>query len=124
MKLMNRNKRTVYYCLYQGEEALTAPDGSLSGEYRIRYSEPVELAACVSLPGGKTECGPFGNLQSYERVVLTDNIGCPIDEQTVFFLDKEPEFNSDGLPLYDYAVRCVAKSLNFLSVKVAKGEVE
>ena len=45
---------------------------------------------------------------------------CPIDENTVLFVDKEPEYDADGTPIYDYFVRRVAKSLNCISIAIAK----
>lgn len=45
---------------------------------------------------------------------------CPIDENTLLFVDKEPEFGNDGNPLCDYRVRRVAKSLNSISYAISK----
>ena len=48
---------------------------------------------------------------------------CYLDENTVLFIDKEPEFDNAGKPIYDYTVRRVAKSLNFISYAVSKVKV-
>ena len=62
----------------------------------------------------------FGNLESYDKVLITDDMSCPIDENTVLFVDKEPEFSQEGVPLFDYRVRRVAKSLNNISYAISK----
>lgn len=41
----------------------------------------------------------FGNLESYDKVLITDDMSCPIDENTVLFIDKEPEVDSRGRPV-------------------------
>ena len=47
---------------------------------------------------------------------------CPIAEDTVLFVDKNPEYK-DGKPLYDYIVKRVAKSLNSISIAISKVNV-
>ena len=64
----------------------------------------------------------FGNLESYDKVLITDDMNCPIDENTVLFIDKEPQVVKDK-PLYDYTVKRVAKSLNSISIAVSKVKV-
>ena len=53
-------------------------------------------------------------------MIVTDDLSCPIDENTVLFIDKEPEYDDNGNPLYDYIVKRVAKSLNSISYAVSK----
>ena len=38
----------------------------------------------------------------------------------MLFIDKKPQYDEDGKPLYDYQVRRVAKSLNSISYAVSK----
>ena len=123
MKLMNRNLSTVHYCLYNKRVPLLDADGNETGEYKVVYSEPTELKCNVSPAKGYAQAEMFGNLDSYDKVVVTDKVGCPIDENTVLFIDKEPEFDKDGKPIYDYTVRRVAKSLNAVSYAVSKVKV-
>lgn len=122
MKLMKRNLSTIYYCLYTGRTPLKDADGNETGEYKIGYSDPVKLSCNVSPATGYAQVNMFGNLDSYDKVVVTDDMCCPIDENTVLFIDKDPEFKG-GIPTYDYTVRRVAKSLNTISYAVSKVKV-
>lgn len=122
MKLMKRNLTPVHYCLYEGRVALKDADGYETGEYGVGYAEPVKLMCSVSPATGYAQVEMFGNLESYDKVLITDDMDCPIDENTVLFIDKEPEFK-DGKPTYDYTVRRVAKSLNAISYAVSKVKV-
>lgn len=122
MKLMKRNLTPVHYCLYKERVALKDADGYETGEYGVGYAEPVKLMCSVSPATGYAQTEMFGNLESYDKVLITDDMDCPIDENTVLFIDKEPVFK-DGKPTYDYTVRRVARSLNAISYAVSKVKV-
>ena len=64
----------------------------------------------------------FGQFVSYDKVIVTDDMDCPIAEDTVLFVDKNPEYK-DEKPLYDYIVKRVAKSLNSISIAISKVNV-
>lgn len=122
MKIMERNKRGFYYLLYAGSEPVMDEYGNEVGT-KVTYSDPVPLRANVSPATGSAQVEQFGNLADYDKVIVTDDMSCPIDETTVLFLDKEPEFNTGGVPLYDYRVKRVAASLNSISYAVSKVSV-
>lgn len=122
MKLMKRNLTPVHYCLYSKRIPLLDDDGYETGEYKVGYGEAVQLLCSVSPATGYAQAEMFGNLESYDKVLITDDMTCPIDENTVLFIDKAPEFE-DGKPKYDYTVRRVAKSLNAISYAVSKVKV-
>lgn len=52
----------------------------------------------------------------------TDDMSCPIDENTVLFVDSKPGYRQ-GKPAFDYTVKRVAKSLNTISYAVSKVKV-
>lgn len=123
MKIMERNKSTFFYMLYLGKENVTDTEGYETGEKLVRYSEAVEMRANISPATGQSSVEQFGNLESYDKVIVTDDLSCPIDENSVLFIDKEPAYDGDGNPLYDYTVKRVAKSLNSISIAVSKVKV-
>lgn len=123
MKLMKRNLKPVYYCLFKEKVPLKDKDGYETGESGVGYADPVEMPCSVSPATGYTQAQMFGNLESYDKVLITDDMSCPIDENTVLFIDKEPEFDDKGKPIFDYTVRRVAKSINFISYAVSKVKV-
>lgn len=122
MKLLKRHLSTIYYLLYSGKVAVLDDDGYETGETTVGYADPVKLICSVSSASGEAQTEMFGNLESYDKALITDDTSCPIDEDTVLFVDKEPEYDEDGKPLYDYTVKRVAKSLNFISYAIAKAE--
>lgn len=123
MKVMERNKRTFWYCLYDRKEPIIDEDGNETGEEQIVYKPAQSLRANISAASGSSQVEQFGNLAGYDKVIVLDDTSCPIDENTVLFIDKEPEYDEDGKPLYDYMVKRVAKSLNSVSIAATKVSV-
>ena len=123
MKIMERNKREFSYLLYDHSEAVVDSSGYDTGAQRVIYKSPVKIKANISPAGGSSQVEQFGNLSGYDRVVVTDDVACPIDENSVLFVDKPVEFDDSGNPLYDYVVYRVAKSLNSISYAIKKVEV-
>lgn len=119
MRIMERNKTAFYYCLYAGETQNLDENGYETGEKTVKYSPAVKIRANISPATGSAQVEQFGNLASYDKVIVTDDVNCPIDENTVLFIDRPPTFK-DGLPQYDYTVWRVARSLNSVSIAVRR----
>lgn len=122
MRCMNRNKVTIFYCLYEKDVSLRDTAGNLTGEKYSGYEKPVALRCNVSPAKGNAQVEQFGNLDSYDKVVVTEDVHCPIDENTVLFVDKPVEYTENG-PVYDYTVKRVAKSKNSISYAISKVKV-
>ena len=123
MRTLNRNKSPFWYLLYDGKVPAKDEYGNETGEETVVYKPAVSFRANVSAATGASQVEQFGNLAGYDKVIVTDDMACPVDENTVLFLDKEPVYDEDGKPLYDYMVRRVAKSLNSVSIAVTKVSV-
>lgn len=125
MKLQQRNLKPIWYCLYKGKEPITDDQGYETGEYEVTYFDPVKAKVNVSPATGWSQVGMFGNQESYDKVIVTDDIDCPINENTVLFIDKEPQKDGDEYIFdYDYVVKRVAKSLNSIAIAVSKVKVD
>lgn len=122
MRTMRINKSPFYYCLYSDTELTYDEYGNENGT-RVIYDAPVKMNANISQATGQSNTEQFGNLENYDKVIVTDDLECPIDENSVLFIDKEPEYSLDGDPMYDYTVRRVAKSINSVSIAVRKVNV-
>lgn len=133
MRCMNRNKVRFFYALYEGREAITDEYGNKTGEYTIKYSNPVEFYANISAAMGETQTRQFGETVSYDKIIVMDNQAPAIDEYSVLWIDTLPQLNEDGslaldsrdetITPYDYIVKKIAKSLNVVSVAVSKVSV-
>lgn len=115
-----------------GSEAVYNDEGFDTGNKRPVYAAPVQMEANVSTSGGQTyntaaygqkHVEPFGVDLKYSRTIATDDMSCPIDEYTVLFVDKDPEFDDNGLPLYDFFVKRVSKSLNSIQIAIERAKI-
>lgn len=120
MRIMQKNTTEFWYCLYKETQSIEDEYGNETGEQKVIYSAPVKMEANISAASGTTQVEQFGNFTSYDKVIVTCDLNCPIDENSVLFIDKMPEFNNDGSPTYDYIVKRVAKSINSISIAISK----
>lgn len=128
MKLQRRNTVSIWYQLYEEDSPQTITDeyGNVleTGERGVTYSAPVEIRASVSTATGTVQAELFGGFTDYDKVVIVDDITCPIDEQSVLFIDRIPEYvEGELVNVHDYIVKRIAKSLNFIAYAVRKVEV-
>ena len=127
--------RPFYYCLFNEEIPIIDEYGNESGESIVTYLDPVKMYANISQATGVSNTEQFGNLENYDKVIVTTDMNCPIDEHSVLFIDKEPEFETVvnhiptavtttdeevSVPIPDYTVRRVSKSINSISIAVRK----
>lgn len=142
MKTMKRNQQPFYYCLFKGEIPAVDENGNKTGETIVTYHPPVLMRANISEATGFSNTEQFGNLKDYDKVIVTERIDCPIDENTVLFIDKLPKYTTiithnvvESNALYgteqineynvvevapDYIVKRVSRSLNSVSIAVKK----
>ena len=147
LRTLARNQRKFHYCLLTGTVSVYDADGNATGETQSVYSEAVELNANISQATGYAQQEQFGQLDGYDKVIVFADPDTPIEESSVLFIDKEPEFraetiytmvDSDGengetistlteteiqIPIFDYTVRRVARSLNSVSIAAAKVKI-
>lgn len=123
MRCLVRNKVAFYYALYTGKVAVTDAQGHETGEMKPSYSTPVLMKANISASSGDAQVEQFGTSISYDRVIVTDNTDCPIDENSVLCVDSSPSYDASGNLKYDYIVTKVARSLNSVSIAISKVKV-
>lgn len=117
MKALARNKQTVYYALYSGKTKTYDSDGLFTGDYSIAYATPVKTAMNVSAARGGAVVEMFGINTNYTRVLVTDDLNCPIDETSVLWIGATPNSAADN---FNYRVVAVGKSLNSIAFAIAE----
>ncbi len=123
MRIMQRNKQEFYFSLYETKSPIKDEYGNETGETLRKYSIPIKMKANISSALGSAQTEQFGTLVNYDKVILTDDITCPIDENSILFVDVLPSYDADGNPIYDYIVKRVAKSLNNIAYAISKVSV-
>lgn len=123
MRCMERNKVRFWFCLYKGTADLKDAKGYKTGEKRVVYSKPEECYGNISPATGTVQLQQFGNMEQYDKVLVMDNPDCPIDENSVLFVDCTPTYDKENRPQFDYTVKRVARSLNSVAYAINKVKV-
>lgn len=119
MRCLEINKTVFYYALYDGREPIKDEQGKVTGQYKVVYKKPVKMRANVAAATGKTQMEQFGTFINYDRVIVSDELDCPIDENSVLCIDSPPSYD-DGNLIFDYIVKRVARYPNTISYAVAR----
>ena len=122
-RLGARNLRTVWYATYKSSEEIVDEWGNETGEYDLSYNEPVPIKANVSPAKGQASVEMFGTDEGYSKTMIVSDMGCPIDEQTILWIDTEPVIDDIPQP-HNYVVKLVAKSLTNIAYAIKKGDVK
>lgn len=111
MHTLRRNRKPFTYELYLGKADALDKNGYKTGEKKPVYDSPVTMYARISAARGSTTEEIFGVTTDYTRTIITDNMQCPIDENTRITIEGDV-----------YCVVKVAKSLNHIMVAVKEVE--
>lgn len=87
MRSFRANQQPVFYKLLLGQEEIIDQDGNATGNFLPIFSEIKTAMLCVSPNKGSTEQNQFGTLADYDRTMTTADTACPIDENSVLWLD-------------------------------------
>lgn len=128
MRSLQRNRQTIWYRLLTGGPyPITQTDewGNVldTAESTLTYSDPVEMKINVSQATGAAISEQFGNLDNYDKVLVTTQMDCPITDTSVLYIDSTPTLSEGVWSPHDYVVRRVAKSINGISIAVRKVDV-
>lgn len=112
---------TFYYANYVRKEEIVDEYGNKTGEYKVVYGNPVECKGNISAAQGEMESRQFGDSESYDKVIVLNNVNIPIDEYSILWVDSLPHIKIDTP--HDYIVKKVARSLNSVSIAISKVDV-
>lgn len=127
MRMLDKNKRTMWYALYESMTTATDANGDETGDPVVNYSVPVEFEAVLS-PGrgysggaGTTSQNIYGIDIDAERRIVTDDLDIPINETSLIYLHTPKTLqNGHADPAdADYSVSArPAAGLNFLAFPI------
>ena len=125
MRCLSRNKRAFFYALQEEQVEITDEYGNATGQYSVSYTAPRRILGNVSAAQGQTQTREFGESESYDKVIVLDDVDTPINEYAILWVDTLPRLNENGATdtPYDYVVKKVARSLNSVSIAISKVNV-
>lgn len=124
MRNCKKNRRQMYYALFDNEIPIFNDKGEEELETRAGYKTPVLFYASLSTGQSDAEESPFGKNVSYDRVISTCDTSLPIDENSLIWIKNKPVYNADGTVNGDSADYEVAAppldGLNSLRIAIKK----
>lgn len=127
MHTLDRNKVEFWYALKVSEEEKRDENGLLCGDdTEIKYTEPVLTEMSMSISSGANNLGsqgmavldPFGISTAYTHRLTTEDLDCPIDEESILWIDKTPEEGA-----HNFKIVRIARSLNHIIYYVKEVDV-
>jgi len=122
MRTLDYNKRKFYYCLHVGREKIYDEDHNFTGDYTPEYLPAQVARGNISAATGTTDVEQFGIGIEYDKTIVLQGLDWDITEDTVLFVDVEPTYEDveQTIPLYNYIVTRVAKSLNHTTLAIKR----
>lgn len=120
MVSMEINKNTIWYSKLTGKEPILDEHGLMTGDTRQTYTAPVALRAALSesiglnnlTAQGVAEQRNYGITTNYTHRMITEDMDCPLDEESIVWYDRDPGDNPYDVP-YNFVVIRVSKTLNY-----------
>lgn len=90
MQNLSRNTSTVWFQVYIGQTEIIDEYGNKTGSFQDTYGPLQSGQFMVSPNKGDATLEVFGTLLDYDRTMSTADTTCPVNEQTVLWLDGAP----------------------------------
>ena len=118
MRNARKNLRRMWYALYLGKQMIYDDEDRPTLENRAAYTPPIEFYANLSAGTSDAEEQPFGSNVQYDRIILTHDLDCPINEHSLIWVKNKPEADPDSA---DYEVAASPlDSLNAIRIPIRR----
>ena len=125
MRILERNKKELWYANRVSETYVTDSNGMKTGEKTQTYGTPVKMKASISMSSGANNLGsqglanlnPYGISTGYTHNAVTEDMNCPINEEALIWYGRKPTkiVNDKEVAVpHNYKVVRKAESLNHL----------
>lgn len=125
MRLLARNKQTIYYRCYQGMTPIIE-SGLETGEYEKTYGAVKSFKAYVKSAIGENAVEPFGDFTSKRRTIYIQyGVADDVDEFSLLWVGIDPTV-VEGEPTvpHNFTVDGVARGLNHIRVAIRRVDVD
>ena len=118
MRTLQRNKRTIWYALYNGVTEVVDDDGNYTGEQEVSYGEPIQARMNVSGGRGQAEIELFGVDNPFTRTAVTDDLTTLFNTDTIFWFEADPETDP-----HNYRCTGISRTINQVVIALAELDV-
>lgn len=120
MRLLDRNKQTIYYRNFSAK-AITSESGLFTGEYVKTYGNVKTTRAYVKTAMGDNAVQPFGEQAVKNRIVYFENGSADINEYSQLWVGIDPSV-TNGVPTVapNYEVSGIEVGLNHTRASIRR----
>jgi len=122
LRTTQRDKRTIWYALYQGVSEVVDEEGNYTGEYTVSYSQPVKARMNVSGGRGQAAIEAFGIDNPFTMSAVTDDLTTPFTTDTIFWFGVTPGASYDDVP-HTHKCTGIARTINGLTLALKELDV-
>lgn len=131
MRVLNRNKKTVWYANLIGTEPILDDNGLMTGQYEEKYTEPVKVRMSMAISSGANNLGSqgmadmemYGIKTGYTHRMVTEDMKCPITEESLIWYGIDAGETADEVP-HNFKVVRKAVSLNHIIYYIKEVDVD
>lgn len=130
MRILARNKKNVWYANPETITPVVDENGLRTGTNIVSYGTPTKVRMSVSVSSGANNLGSqgmaeleqYGIVSAYTHRMTTDNLNCPITEESLIWYRKTPGETFDEVP-HNFKVVRIARSDNHVTYYVKEADV-
>jgi len=115
VRTVQRNKRTIWYALYNGVTEVVDEDGNYTGEQEVSYGEPIQARMNVSGGRGQAEIELFGVDNPFTKTAVTDDLTTPFTTDTIWWFEADPETDP-----HNYRCTGISRTINQVVIALAE----
>lgn len=128
MRLLERNKQTVYWRNLEGASVITTTDdfGNIleTGELDKTYGEVKSARLYVKSAIGMNNAEPYGDFTSKQRTIYALPQEADIDEFSILWIGKDPMVvNGEPTVPHNFTVDGVSHGLNHIRIAIRQVDV-
>lgn len=120
MRTAQRNKREIWYALYNGVTDVVDDDGNYTGEQTVSYGTPTLARMNMSGGRGQAEIELFGVDNPFTHTAVTDDLATEFTTDTIWWFGVTPGNTADAVP---HNFRCTGISRTINQVVIALQEI-
>jgi len=120
VRTAQRNKREIWYALYNGVTEDVDSEGNYTGEQTVSYGTPTLTRMNVSGGRGQAEIELFGVDNPFTHTAVTDDLTTEFTTDTVWWFGVKPGNTADAVP---HNFRCTGISRTINQVVIALQEI-
>ena len=119
MRTTQRDKREIWYALYNGVTDVVDDDGNYTGEQTVSYGTPTLTRMNVSGGRGQAEIELFGVDNPFTHTAVTDDLTTEFTTDTIWWFGVTPGNTAEVVP-YNFRCTGISRTINQVVIALQK----